>query len=117
MRITESRLRRIIRSVIAETIEDPDHGTLYQMPDGSYMPAGDQEEMYLGRDSRDIECVIKYKDGRRFDGSCTVKKLMDDIMSGAMNIQSVMIDEMHSSAEYIKSICMEKGVSCIAGVM
>lgn len=47
MRITESRLRRIIRSVIREsTIYHPEHGPLQQMPDGSYLPDDIARQMY-----------------------------------------------------------------------
>ena len=87
MRITESRLRRIIRQVISENRMES------------------------------IDCVINYKDGRRFDGPCTVKKLMDDIMLGGMDIKNIAIDEMHASASDIESLCMEKGIMCIASVM
>lgn len=46
MRITERRLRSLLRSLIKEVIEDPKYGTLYYMPDGSVMPAGDQAAAY-----------------------------------------------------------------------
>lgn len=53
MRITESGLRRIIRSVIREsTIYHPEHGPLQQMPDGSYLPDDIAKQMYLGQDRK-----------------------------------------------------------------
>ena len=61
MRITESKLRSIIRSVIAETIEDPEHGTLYQMPDGSYAPADVQDD-YYNQDRETEEEAEEYDD-------------------------------------------------------
>ncbi len=54
MRIAERRLRSLLRSLIKEVIEDPDYGTLYDMPDGSVVPAGDQEEIFRSR-TRDRE--------------------------------------------------------------
>ena len=51
MRLTESTLRRIIRSVIKETIDYPEYESLHQMPDASYMPAKFQRKMYRKQDT------------------------------------------------------------------
>lgn len=86
MRITESKLRRIIRQVIVESADQ-------------------------------IDCVVKYKDGERFEGPCSVGDLMQKIENDADKIKNVFIDEMHAGAASIEEYCKEKRVMCIAGVM
>ena len=75
MRITENRLRSLIRSVIKEVIEDPEHGTLHQMPDGSYVPA-DIADGYYDQDRETEEYSEEEAGGAEDDLS--YQQYMDD---------------------------------------
>ena len=81
MRITESKLRRIIRSVIKETIDHPEYGSLQQMPDGSYMPADIQSKMYR---KQDTDAALNKVLNRFHDLDYDDESLMDPVVQKEM---------------------------------